>query len=351
MDTLKTGTIKEIGRQRWDSFVDSHPYGGIYHTSAWHEVIRLSYGYQARYHVVLNKDGEIRSGLPSVTIRNLFLGRRLVSFPYSDYCDPLITASGDLGKLCDSVHDLAVKQRARSLEFRMYKTAQGGQESKNNPYCTFVLSLDKSPEDLFRNFHKSCVQRAIRKAKRSGVEITKGETADDLRHFYELHVLTRKKFGVPAQPFQFFENIRDRLSPCGQFSLLLAQNQKRVLAGLILLKFKDTVYYKFGASDPAFLSLCPNQLLFWVVIQQAAREGYRCFDFGRTAKSNSGLMNFKKRWGAKAQTLQYVSTLPLRRTLKSIDQSKLAKIGAHLLRTLPNFTTRLSGELFYRYLG
>ena len=199
MDTLKTGTIKEIGRQRWDSFVDSHPYGGIYHTSAWHEVIRLSYGYQARYHVVLNEDGEIRSGLPSVTIRNLFLGRRLVSFPYSDYCDPLITASGDLGKLYDSVHDLAVKQRARSLEFRMYKTTQGGHNGDDSPYCTFVLSLEKSPEDLFGNFHKSCVQRAIRKAKWGGVEVTRGETVDDLCHFYDLYILTRRKLGVPSR--------------------------------------------------------------------------------------------------------------------------------------------------------
>ena len=69
-------------------FVRSHPMGSLYHTSAWHRAIEDSYGYKTRYYVVFDSEGAIRSGMPVVNLRNLFLGRRNVCYPFSDYCDP-----------------------------------------------------------------------------------------------------------------------------------------------------------------------------------------------------------------------------------------------------------------------
>ena len=352
MNSKVSGTIQQVGRCKWETFVESHPHGSIYHSSRWHEVIRRAYGYQAIYHVVLDVDGKIRSGLPCASVRNLFLGRRFVSFPYSDFCDPLIGESEDLETLLDSAKKLAVEEQTQGLELRTYKTAQelGGDDSEG-PYCNFVLSMDRSPEDLFSKFHKSCVQRAILKAERGNLKVSRGVTLDALHDFYRLHVSTRRRQGVPVQPFRFLKNLWDEFASTGQISLLLAQSSERVVAAILLLEFKDTLYYKFGASDPRFLHLRPNQLLFWKAIQDGIKEGYRQFELGRTSRSNKGLVNFKQRWGALSQILLYISIPSPSKALQSIERNRVAKLSGQVLRLMPECVTRCSGRLLYRYLG
>lgn len=294
----------------------------------------------------------IRSGLPCAAVRNLFLGRRLVAFPYSDYCDPLIREPEDYKRLVDSVKKQADEEGTQEVELRTYKTAQGVCESNGAVgYCNFVLSIDRSPKDLFSEFHKSCVQRAIRKAERSDLRVAQGETLDDMHDFYRLHVLTRKRQGVPVQPFRFLKNLWTELSSRGKISLLLAKKSERVVAAFILLRFKDTLYYKFGASDRDFLHLCPNQLLFWKAIQLAAKSGLKFFDFGRTSLSNSGLKDFKKRWGTRAEPISYLSILSRGKSLQTMEDCNLAQISKKILPMMPTSLTRLSGELFYRYLA
>jgi len=301
---------------------------------------------------VLDEDGAIRSGLPCAAVRNLFLGRRLVSFPYSDYCDPLIREPEDYKRLVDSVKRQADEEGTQEVELRTYKTAQGVCESNGaRIYSNFVLSIDRSPKDLFSEFHKSCVQRAIRKAERSDLRVAQGETLDDMRDFYRLHVLTRKRQGVPVQPFRFLKNLWTELFSRGQISLLLAQNAERVVAALVLLKFKDTVYYKFGASDRSFRHLRANQLLFWRAIQLAAQSDFKLFDFGRTALSNAGLQEFKKRWGTSAEPISYLSILSSEKSLQTMPDGNFVQIAQKILRVMPAPLTRLSGELFYRYLA
>jgi len=352
LHTIKSGTIQEIGRNKWDSFVESHPHGSIYHCSRWHDVIKQAYSHEARYHVVLDGDGKIRSGIPSAVVRNLFLGRRLVAFPYSDYCDPLIGVPGDFKTLLDSMNQHVDREKAQSCELRAYKTIQAvPDKSGETAFCNFVLAIDQNPAGLFSKFHKSCVQRAIRKAERADLEVVEGNTLDDMYDFYRLHVSTRKRQGVPAQPFRFFKYLWDEFSSRGQLSLLLARNSGRLLAALVLLRFKDTTYYKFGASDPHFFRLCANQLLFWRAIQDANQGGCKWFEFGRTSKSKMGLVKFKQRWGAQARDLHYTSMPSYKNTLDSIEHRKLATISGKLLRMLPEFMTRFSGSVLYRYLG
>jgi hypothetical protein len=46
-----------------------------------------------------------------------------------------------------------------------------------------------------------------------------------------------------------------------------------------------------------------NQLLFWEAIQQATKENYQCFSWGRTSVDNTGLLEFKRRWATVEEDL------------------------------------------------
>ena len=161
--------------------------------------------------------------------------------------------------------------------------------------------------------------------------------------------MTRRKQGVPVQPKGFFYEIFDNLVKNNfGFFISVYYEQKVIASGLFL--FSNNVFtYKYGASDPRFLYLRPNHLLFWEAIKYAKENGYAVFDFGKTDIKNVGLRKFKSGWGAIEKPLYY-SYYP-----EVPDASKLNyiknKIVAPIIRHSPVFVCRWVGELFYKYFG
>ena len=117
--------------------------------------------------------------------------------------------------------------------------------------------------------------------------------------FYQLYLKTRKRVSLPPMPYRFIESLWDVFYPTGHLTLLLAEKNEKSIAGIILLKFKDRVSAEFAASDESYKKISPNHYLFWEAIKLSYNEGYKIFDFGRTAPTNSSLMDFKKRWNTK----------------------------------------------------
>ena len=340
-------TIDELGADRWDRFVENHPHGSVYHTSAWHRVIEKAYGYSPRYLVLTDEQGEIRAGLPFTTVRNLFLGERMVAFPFSDYCDPLAETDEHRAELTSRFFSLAPESGLKGAEIRFYRNAD---ELSEPTISNFVLDLRSGEEAIFQRFHKSCIQRVIRKAEREEVEIVSGATDDDLEAFYQLHLATRRKLGVPSQPLCFFQHLRNEMGRIGAFELLLARYKGEVVGAHILLHLKDTAYYRFGASNPDVLWVGPNHLLFWKAIQSACRAGRDFFDFGRASRHEETLALFKRRWGAVARPLSYSTSGQSASAVEAASGSVLAGLASSIVRHLPLPMLRFSGAL-YRFLA
>lgn len=340
--------INSICADNWNSFVETHPLGTVYHHRAWHEVIEKTYGFKTDY-FISEADGKIISAVPLVLASNLISGKRFISYPFSDSCDPLISGSDEFNTIMAELESVRKKQGVKSLEFRAYRLA-GIERKQEDDYFNFVLKLGCGTEALLRSLHKDCIQRPIKKALKNGLEIIEGTSLEHMRAFYELHLKTRRKQGVPVQPFRFFRNIWEILSPRGMASVLLASKDSQQVAGIVLLKYKDTAYYKFGASDPEFINLGPNQLLMWKAIESSANSGFRQFDFGRTFSGNTGLMEYKSRWGAEKIKMGYVF-IPERRENLKREGSTLNRLASGMLKKMPVFSNRILGGLFYRYLA
>ena len=135
---------------------------------------------------------------------------------------------------------------------------------RTNYYKRHVLAAYTNPENLLKIIDKRTIQYSIRKARKSGVTVREDNTEQGMKEFYRLNVLTRRKHGVPSQPMRFFTNLWKNLIICGKGFLLLAEHQGVVVAGSLYLSHRDTVYYKFNASDPDCLtSITPNHLITW----------------------------------------------------------------------------------------
>ena len=91
----------------------------------------------------------------------------------------------------------------------------------------------------------------------------------------------------------------------------------------------------------------PNDLLFLEAIRWGSENGYSHLDFGRTDFQNTGLREFKSRWGAEETQLVYSFSAPV----PDVEDGHLMSLAHNVIRHSPLWVSRLSGELFYRYFG
>ena len=115
----------------------------------------------------------------------------------------------------------------------------------------------------------------------------------------------------------------------------------------MFLVFKETIIYKYGASNPQYLHLRPNNLLFWTAIKEACLKGYQIFDLGKTDTKQSGLRRFKSGWSAKEKELYY-TYFPDAPDNNLFDYVK-EKMLSRAIRYSPKFVCRFVGELLYMY--
>ena len=104
----------------------------------------------------------------------------------------------------------------------------------------------------------------------------------------------------------------------------------------------------WASSLQAYLALCPNNLLYWTILQDAIERGLRYLDFGRSTP-NEGTYRFKQQWGAKPHPMHWEYCLLNGSTMP--DQSpKNAKFRYAIAawQRLPVGVTRLLGPRIVR---
>src|SRR5207253_11199806 len=104
--------------------------------------------------------------------------------------------------------------------------------------------------EVHAGFHRSQVQRNIKRSEREGVTVRVASRERDVTEtFYALHVRTRRRLGVPVQRRRFFALLWRRLIEPGHGYALVAEHDGRPAAAAVFLAAGRTTVYKFGASD------------------------------------------------------------------------------------------------------
>jgi len=216
------------------------------------------------------------------------------------------------------------------------------------PHWFHVTDVSCEPEELFKSF-KPRVQRSIKKAQKGGLrtEIRRDEHA--IAIFYDLHLKTRRRQGVPIQPRAYFARLHNHIVRAGLGFVSITGDGAHGMSAGVFCGFGKTLTYKYGASDPAYLDRAPNHLMFWDTMLYAQRAGFANFDFGKTAYHNDGLRSFKNGWNSveRQAAYSYFPEVPSG-TLFSVVNEKL--VGP-VIRHSPPFVCRLAGEALYRHFA
>src|SRR5213593_2982194 len=110
--------IDPLNDPRWSTFLERHADASIFHSSAWLEALRRTYGYDPIVYAIAGPGQELLSAVPFCLIKSRLTGRRLVSLPFSDYCQPLVGNSDELKELLAAAKDDARRERCKYVEVR-----------------------------------------------------------------------------------------------------------------------------------------------------------------------------------------------------------------------------------------
>jgi CelD/BcsL family acetyltransferase involved in cellulose biosynthesis len=330
----------------WDRLVLSHPDCGFFHSAAWAKVLARTYRHKPLY-LSFFQQGRPAALVPMMEVRSPFTGRRGVCLPFSDFCEPLIFDEGVAQKVLDKIEGLARERTWRRFEIR------GGRgilpaASAARQFYGHRLALSESGEELLARF-ASPVRRAIRKAQKSGLAVQVATTREAIVEFYRLHVRTRRRHGIPPQPFSFFRNIYREAIEKGQGFVVLVGSGTKSLAAAVFLQFGRTGLYKFGASDESYQEFRGNNLVMWEAIRFLIRRGCQVLHFGRTAIENEGLRRFKMGWGTEEELIEYFEFDVEAETWKNAGCDGSGFYNK-IFRRLPLVLNRFAGSVLYPHL-
>ena len=330
--------------ERWISFVGSAARANIFHHPAWINLLAECYGYKPVILTLENENNAIQAGLPFIDVKSFLTGRRWVSLPFTDYCAVLSLNDEALLKLTkELVH---ISQDTPHIEVR-WALPENKAVQSDSMFVQHTLNLDQGVESILKSLHRTQRQN-IKTAEKNNIQIVRGEDLDSLRIFYQLHTLTRRRQGVPVQPWRFFELLHERIIAENLGSILLAYAGDQCLAAGLFLHWNNSLIYKYASSSDEGQDMRPNHLLTWTAISWGCENGYKIFDFGRTDISNEGLRTFKNRWGTDETTLSYsyLSKNPIRSS-----NGAISSLMHTVIRRSPLSVCRLAGNLLYKHFG
>jgi CelD/BcsL family acetyltransferase involved in cellulose biosynthesis len=297
--------IRPLEDPRWVGFVERHPRSSAFHTSAWLEALRRTFDYEPIALTTSHPNAKLEDAIVLCRVNSWITGRRLVSLPFSDHCDPLVGGRTDIDSVLLALQHEVSQKGLHYAEIRPTREvgAITDRSDSIHTYCSHQIDLRQSVDTLFRRCHKSSTQRKIRRSEREGLTCEEGRSEDLLDHFYRLMLLTRRRHNAPPQPKRWFQNLIDCFGSALKIQVAFKDSQP--ISAILTLRHKDALVYKYGCSDARFHRMGGVQFLFWRSILEAKQDGLRAFDLGRSEWGHTGLITFKDHWGAERSELRY----------------------------------------------
>jgi CelD/BcsL family acetyltransferase involved in cellulose biosynthesis len=345
--------INPLNDRRWDLFLERHDRASLFHSTRWLEALHQTYQFEPIALTTAPPDKDLEDAIVFCRVESFLTGRRLVSIPFSDHCDPLLSKGGSFENFIRAIEADIHRNKLKYAEIRpTYALQSAAMQPASLMRCWHRLDLTPSLDTIFRSCHKDSVQRKIRRAEREGLRYEEGQSPELFEAFWRLYVLTRRRHQVPPQPRKWFYNL---LKSFGEsMKIRVVAKGQATVAAIITIQYKDTLVYKYGGSDRQFNNLGGTHLLFWRSIQEAKGKGLNWFDLGRSEYANEGLVTFKDRWGAQSSQLVYARIgAPTRRgnRLWETRQYAPARFTKRIVSHLPDRIFHFLGSLLYKHFA
>jgi CelD/BcsL family acetyltransferase involved in cellulose biosynthesis len=290
----------------WDEFVEQHPKGSIFHSSAMMRVFAA-----ARRHAVLplaavDRDGSVLALLAAVRVRTLPNPLGPMSSRSIWYAEPLCRddpESIDALAALIAAHDQLMRRHVLFTEVRplgppgpeRIALERCGYEFYD--YLNYVVDLTQGTERLWTNMGKSC-RRSIRRGEKRGFQWRELAHEDGVSVLYRFLERTYGRAQVPLADRSLFDAAFRELQPRGALRCFAVFDGDAPVAIDTLLAFKGRLFAWYGGCE-RMTGVSPMDYLQWHEFVRGLDEGYALYDFGGAGQPDEpyGVRDFKAKFG------------------------------------------------------
>lgn len=346
---MKIHVIDPLLDNRWDELVEHHPNASVFHQRGWLEALARTYGYEP-YVLTTAPFGEpLENGIVICRVSSWVTGTRLVSLPFSDHCEPLLREGDGIEEFARWMREACDLRQWKYVELRPLKADYRAWDSlqPSASYWFHELSLQPELDEIFGRLHKNSFQRKVYRAEREQLSYERGCSERLMAAFYGLLLRTRKRHQLFPQPRSWYENLQQCMGD--KLQVRLARKDGIPVAGILTLRHRASVVYKYGCSDERFHNLGGVPFLLWKLVEESKASGTEEIDFGRTELNNAGLVAFKDRLGTTRKLLTYYRyTRARKHGLTGLRHSRAIR---QFFSLLPEAVSSAAGRVLYKHLG
>jgi FemAB-related protein (PEP-CTERM system-associated) len=260
-------------------------------------VVEKSLG-RRTFHLTARDETGIRGVFPISWVRSRIFGDCLVSTPLAVYGGICASDQEAYFSLLTAGKDLANRLGVQYLEMRNLIEPFPANLPGRDLYVTFTQDLTPGPEKLMQALPRD-TRYAVRKSIKAGLEWTEDLS---LGEFYEIYARSVHRLGTPVFSKKLFEVLRSEFPRnCRLFGV---RKGSQAIAGVLCLYFRDRVLPYYAGALPEFYKDSPNNFMYWSLMAQSCKEGFKLFDFGRS-KRDTGSFLFKSAWSMEVTPLPY----------------------------------------------
>ncbi len=169
-----------------------------------------------------------------------------------------------------------------------------------------VIDLESDPLSRTTSKFRNNLQRNLRKAVTTGVEINIETDTENLGQWYRCYEKRILELHGAQLPYEYFEKLFRHLQAAGHCSLFTAKARGKFLGGILTVQNNHCLDYYLSMFDRDEDDTQASTAAFHFVMNYAKRQGIRLMNLQSSPRSQTDLIRFKESWGAIPFRHQYL---------------------------------------------
>ncbi len=178
---------------------------------------------------------------------------------------------------------------------------------------TILIDLSKTEEELLKNMHPKG-RYNVRVALKHGVTVREDNSDGAFEKYLELMFAgTAKRQKIYSHGRSYHRLMRECLKN-NIAHLWVAEYKNEIITADIIFKFKEGIYYAYGASKLEYKEVMAPTLLLWEIMKWGKNTGAKFFDLWG-AEEGKGFSRFKEQFGGMVVEMAGTYDLPVNKWL------------------------------------
>lgn len=341
--------LSESWDERYESFIRKSPATLLYASVAYRQLISAYLDADPIYLGAKNLDGSLLAVLPAFLKKNERYGNIINSLPFYGSNGGVIEHGGNVEiqrGLLRFFDETALEQNCAATtiitsplqshnELYEQSVIYDFKDERIGQITPLPVRSEDPTHDLM-NIFADPRPRNIKKAIKSGVKVRCSRDSNDMKFLFETHRQNILAIGGIPKERQFFDQILASM-PSENFKIYTANIEGKLVAALLLFYYNRTVEYFTPSILEGYRTQQPLSLVIFEAMKDAIADNYCYWNWGGTWLTQSGVYDFKKRWGTVDYPYFYYSKL-YNNSLRKLTPTQL-------LSEYPNFYVLPFNEL------